>query len=215
MSALPAGEAPPLAVARLTRAQFAKAVRTAPGLSAHRRGQAWAVAALMRADGTLEVYQDELAVRLDTHPSSAKRLLAALVHAGLLERRCAACPAGPPVYVARSPLMIVDLSAGPEVTRERGSLPGPRTRVDLQDRIDPERGSKLTRVTCPDLRKRKKPRARARVSTAGTAARERHKFQPSTGPDGRGVTDGVNQPLCGPDGAGPTLTRPLTRERAS
>jgi hypothetical protein len=114
VSALAAEE--PTAVARLSRVKWERAVKASSSLSWHRRGQALALAELMRADGALERYEDEIGEHLaDPHGRSlsgagVRRLLMALRLAGLLSKVMRSSPAGPPIFVARSPLMIAKVS---------------------------------------------------------------------------------------------------------
>jgi hypothetical protein len=101
----PAGHpAPP----RVWRAQWRSAVLAAPDLSATRKVQALTLAVLMTADGELEAYAHEIgavvgAVGSPLSGRTVSRLLATLMHAGLLRRLVKATPAGPPVFLARLP----------------------------------------------------------------------------------------------------------------
>lgn len=150
-----------------TRQQFIRAVRHAPPdlrLSPFKLMQALHLADLMRADGTLECYEDEIAAhlgratRLDEQPVSGatvRRLIVALRLAGFLVKVARSTPAGPPIFLAASPLHVEKVS---------GEHSSPELRC-LSVSGDAHR---VSGEWASHLRKRRKARARVFTRAAQT-----------------------------------------------
>jgi hypothetical protein len=206
----------------LRRSQWTAAALHAPGLSIIRRGQGALLADLMTSDGQLEAYADEIGAVIgdDGRPLGARtvgRLLAALVRAGLLWRVVRSSSAGPPIFRARSPLLMSVAKVSDE-HRTAGDRRSADTAPPMKSAAMAASGTSpwVSDEMGGGLRTRVKARPSARVTTAGRTPETDPDSQVGRAEQGTPTAQVPTQRAAAATDADSAdsadLTRPLTRQ---